>query len=210
RPPEDRNLFVDKFVWARDTGEVNVENLTVPAALVRLPVGKGHLILNAIRWDAAGRNQRRAQRFISSLLSALGAGFRGQAQTSVVEAERMTPQPNLPWFRREADHVYMGTSGYVEGRVHVAAAGRYRVWLWARGTPADDEYPIVALELNSKEIGRVECASDDWSPHLLTVELPAGEFILRLRFTNDRFSPTGDRNVWIDRLEFEQVGGEER
>lgn len=208
RPPEDRNLFVDKFVWARDTGDANLENLTVPAALVRLPVGKGNLILSAVRWDDAGRNQRRAQRFVSSLLTSLGARFRGQTRTSVVEAERMEPQPNLPWFRREADHVYMGSSGYMEGRVRVAAAGRYRVWLWARGTPADDEYPIVALELNGKEIGRVECASDDWSAHLLTVELPEGEFVLRLRFTNDRFGPTGDRNVWIDRLEFERVSEE--
>ncbi len=117
----------------------------------------------------------------------------------------MTPQPNLPWFRREVDHIYMGANGYVETKITVARAGRYRVGIWARGTPLKGVYPVAALELNGKGLGQVECRSDDWSVHFLTVDLPSGTYTLRLRFTNDAYEPVAgeDRNLWVDKLEFE-------
>ncbi len=208
RPPEDRNLWVDYFLLApvKEGTEV-VGGLTMPPALASVRVGQGQLVLNAIRWDEAGKNGRKAQRFIATLLTALGTRFRSAEAVSVVEAEWMTPQPNLPWFRREVDHIYMGASGYVEAKVTVARAGRYRVSIWARGTPLKGIYPVVALELNDKGLGQAECRSDDWSVHFLTVDLPAGTHTLRLRFTNDAYDPVAgeDRNLWVDKLEFEPL-----
>jgi len=204
-PPEDRNLYIDRYVIASVQDSTGNQALTTPPALVSLPQGKGRLVLSAIRWDEAGRHQSRAQRFIAGLLTALGARFQGRNPVSVVEAETMQPQPNLRYYRREADHIAMPASGYVETPLRIVADGRYRIGIVAKGEPAAGIYPIVALELNGREIGRVECTSDDWALHSIIANLPAGIFNLRLRFTNDLWLPEKgeDRNLWVDRIEFE-------
>jgi hypothetical protein len=138
-------------------------------------------------------------------MTVLGARFQGRAQVNVVEAETMNPQPNLRYYRREADHIAMPSSGYVETQIRVVTGGRYRIGVVAKGDPADGVYPIVALELNGREIGRVECKSDDWTIHYITTDLPEGTSNLRLRFTNDLWlqDKGEDRNLWVDRIEFE-------
>lgn len=205
RPPEDRNLWVDYFLLSPMKGEIVADILSSPPALVSVPVGKGRLILCSIRWDEAGGNARKAQRFFAALLTALGAKLRRPAELSVIEAELMKPQPNLQWFRKEADHIYMGTNGYVEGRVKIIKTGRYRIGVWAKGTALKGVYPIVALELDGEELGRVECRSDEWSVHFLTTKLPRGAYTLRLWFVNDSYDPISgeDRNLWVDKIEFE-------
>jgi hypothetical protein len=119
----------------------------------------------------------------------------------------MNPQPNLQWFRREMDHIYMGTNGYVEAKVKIVKGGKYRIGIWARGTAMKGVYPIVALEIDGKEIGRVECRSDEWSIHFVSADLPQGDYTFRLRFVNDAYDPTAgeDRNLWVDKIEFEPV-----
>lgn len=205
RPPEDRNLWVDYFLIVPVKEGSEIEVLTSPSTLVTVPLGKGKLILCSIRWDEGGRNERKAQRFISSLLTALGAKFRYHANISVIEAEQMTPQPNLQWFRRETDHIYMGTNGYVETTMKIVKVGRYRIGIWTKGTAMKGIYPIVSLELGDKTLGQVECKSDDWSVHFITAELPEGTHTLRLRFINDSYDPISgeDRNLWVDKIEFE-------
>jgi len=206
RPPEDRNLYIDHFLLSPDRAKTGIESLTVPPALVQVPVGKGQLVLGAIGWDEpSGKNRARARRFICSLLTALGARFAQPGTAGVVEAERLQPTPGIRYFQRREDHVAMATGGYVEGPVRIMRAGRYRVTVWAKGTPAKGVYPIVELSLGKRVLGQVQCASDDWDPHRLTANLPAGRFRLRVRFTNDRCEPPEDRNLWLDRIEFERL-----
>ncbi|MEW5718845.1 MAG: carbohydrate-binding domain-containing protein, partial [Chloroflexota bacterium] len=206
-PPEDRNLYVERYALVAMKAAATVEALTVPASLVSIPVGKGRIVLSAIRWDEPGRNAARAQRFIASLLTTLGATSRSRAQTSIVEAEAMTPMPNYRYFAPQGDFVTMVTNGYIETQVRVATAGKYRIGVMARGTPAAGVYPIVAFELNGKVIGQVECKSDGFSLHYVVADLPAGTFTLRVRYTNDlQLQDKGeDRNLYLDRLEFELV-----
>ena len=207
KPPEDRNLFVTQFVLGKGQAGTGMHALTMPAALVRMPMGAGQLVLSTIRWDAPGQNARRARRFMCSLLTALGARFRSRADVAVVEARTLHEQPDLPNFRRARDHVYMGSDGFIEGPVDVREPGRYRVYVWAKGTRVDGQYPIVVLSVGGKDIGRVECASDDWAPHQLDVHLPAGRADLRVSFVNDFYDPDtdADRNLWVDRLEFQPL-----
>ncbi len=201
---EDRNLWIDRFVIGAQTETSPLQNLTDPAALARYPIGKGGLILSAITWDEPGGNAGKANRFAASLLTALGARWRGQSKASRVEPEKMNPQPNLNWFRRESDHVYMGAGGTIEGPVRIEKAGRYHVDVWGKGTKGAGVYPIVVLDMGGAEIGRVEIKSDDWAPHSLAVDLPQGEKTLRLRFINDDAPAPEDRNLWLERLEFEK------
>ena len=102
----------------------------------------------------------------------------------------------------------MGSDGYIEGPIDVREAGQYRVRVWAKGTPAEGQYPIVVVSVGGKEVGRVECTGDDWSPHLLHVVLPVGRNRLRVSLVNDFYEPETDtdRNLWLDRLEFQPVG----
>ncbi|MCX7643609.1 MAG: hypothetical protein N2116_07380, partial [Armatimonadetes bacterium] len=101
--------------------------------------------------------------------------------------------------------IYMGANGYVETKIKVVKSGRYRIGVWARGTAMKGVYPIVSLELGDRELGQVECRSDDWSVHFVTANLPEGTRTFRLRFINDSYDPrTGeDRNLWVDKIEFE-------
>jgi hypothetical protein len=187
-----------------------LQNLTQPGALVRFPMGKGEWVLSAIRWDEAGAHAAKANRFASGLLHALEARFTAPAPTSTIELENFTPQPNFNWFRKEANGVYMGSGGYIEGAVRVIRAGRFRARIWGKGTPVQGVYPRVVLsvrqEPRSIPIGRVEIDSHDWAPHTFDVSLPAGEMTWRLRFVNDDARPPEDRNLWLDRIEFERIG----
>lgn len=203
-PPEDRNLYVDSFTLGRVEGESQIIGLTTPTTLVDVPIGQGHLLLNTVRWDEAGQNDRKAKKFFASLLTAIGAHFQWQTEVTVIEAESLKPQPNFKYFQKEADHILMATEGYVEGQIKIARAGQYQMGILAKGSPVKGTYPILAIELNGKSIGKIEITSDNWNLHTFTVELPEGTYKLGIRFTNDEWDPGKgeDRNVWIDWLSF--------
>lgn len=182
-----------------------IYNLTTPAALVRHPVGRGALLLSAIRWDEAGSSGLRAGRFISGLLTGLGARFRAPSPSSAVQTVSLEPQPGRPYFTRHADHVSMYAGGYIEGPVRVAQGGRYRVTVRGKGTSDAGVFPSVAFDLDDREIGRVEIKSSDWQGHATGIEMPPGAHTLRLRFTNDNAAAPEDRNLWLERLTFERL-----
>lgn len=204
-PPEDRNLWVQSFLLAKATDRENLELVTSPPALVSIPLGKGRLVLNSLRWEEppAG-NGLKARRFISSLLNALGATFAPRS-VSILKAEVMEPEGEIPFFRKEAGYVYLGGNGTLRSEVEVAREGDYRITIWARGTPVGGIYPVVVLEMDGKEIGRVECKGEDWSPHSLIAHLPPGRHVLRLSFINDEWRPPEDRNLWLSQIEFEAL-----
>jgi len=135
----------------------------------------------------------------------LGARFRGLHRPTVLEAEALDPNADIAAFYTAQDHVLLAANGYVGTPVRIAAAGKYRVVLWAKGSPAAGTYPIVSVQLNGKELSRIECASDSWSPHELVVYLPAGKATLRFAFINDLRRLPEDRNLWLDRIEVERV-----
>lgn len=205
-PPEDRNLWVESFLLAKGREGENIEVLTSPPALISLPIGKGRLVLSAIRWDEPpSGNGLKARRFISSLLTAFGARYMSSGRVSVIKAERFKPAGEYPFLRWEEGSIAMGTNATVQSEIEVAKAGKYRITIWARGTPAEGVYPIVVFEIDGREIGRVECKGEDWSPHSIIAELPAGKHIFSLSFINDLWRPPEDRNLWISRVEFEPL-----
>jgi len=202
---EDRNLYLDRIAFAKQSEDSSIEALTVPPALVRIPIGKGSLLLNAIRWDEPGGNALRADRFASALLGSLGARFRAQPPVAVLEAEALQPNPGIAAFVRTQDHVLFGANGYIEQSVRVAQQGRYRFVLWSKGTAVAGVYPVVSVQLNERELGRIECVGESWGPHDLLTDLPPGPAVLRFAFTNDARRPPEDRNLWLDRIEIEHI-----
>ncbi|HID07902.1 MAG TPA: hypothetical protein EYP10_12235, partial [Armatimonadetes bacterium] len=202
RPPQDRNMFVDKIAIGYVGERSDVVFITSPPSVVKIPVGDGAIVLNMLRWDEPPKNKNwiKAQRFILSLLMALGGKFTGGIAYDILEAEWMTPQEGMPWFRREAGYAYMGSNGYIEAKVEIAQPGRYTFKVVARGTQAGGEYPILKLTLDDRTLGEIKLRSDDWALYPLRVSLPKGVHRLRIHFTNDLYQPPEDRNVMIDKL----------
>ncbi|HUW61898.1 MAG TPA: glycoside hydrolase family 2 TIM barrel-domain containing protein [Candidatus Bathyarchaeia archaeon] len=201
-PPRAGDMAEALFVSAaKDSSAKSCLALTSPPALVSVPVGKGWLVVNAIRWDEPGANALRAGRFACSLLAALGGRFCVPAPVTVLEAEAMQPNPGIGAFTRAQDHVLMGANGYVEQAVKIAEPGSYRLGLHAKGTPVDGVFSIMAVQLDGNELGRVECASPSWSVFELLADLPAGDHVFRFAFINDARRPNEDRNLWLDRVE---------
>lgn len=198
-PPRSRDMAEVQFVPTAK-GPACVA-LTAPPALVCVPVGKGRLVLNSIRWDEPGANALRAGRFASSLLVALGGRFSVPAPVTVLEAEAMQPNPGIGAFTKKQDHVLFGANGHVEQAVKIAVPGPYRLRLHAKGTPVDGVFSIVAVLLDGNELGRVECASPSWGVFELRADLPEGEHVLRFAFVNDTRRANEDRNLWLDRVE---------
>ncbi|MGC9317345.1 MAG: carbohydrate-binding domain-containing protein [Armatimonadota bacterium] len=201
RPPdEDRNLHLRSILLARDEAQRGVTFLTSPPAVAVFDAGPGRVVVDNINWAEAERNTRKAARYICGLLTGLGARFSAGAGT-VIEAESLEHDPEMSWYRAERGYAYLGDVGYIEGTVRCETAGRYILRIIASGTPAEGEFPIIALSLDGRELGQVQLQAEGWLAYPMEVTLTEGEHTLRLSFTNDLHAPPEDRNLMIDRIE---------
>jgi hypothetical protein len=200
-PAEDRNLFFDKLLVARDEPlHDGAVFLTTPPAIAKLSRGQGAIIIDQVKWDTERRNGTKAARYICGLLTELGARFTAPA-AEYIEAEAMDPKPDMPHFRRDATSARLGSNGYIETPFQCASSGRYVFALVAGGTPAHGEYPIVELQVDGSTVGTVTLESEAMSSYPLEVGLTEGRHQLRLLFTNDLHDPPEDRNLQVDRVE---------
>jgi len=198
---EDRNLTVEKLLIARDEKPGDVAFLTNPPAVAVIRRGKGILVIDQLKWDTEEANARKAARYASSLLTALGGDFASRPSWAI-ECETMTPQPGMPWFHADATAAHLGCSGWIKGPIQVAAVGRYTMEIVASGSPAEKVYPHIDVALDGKKIGEVQLTTGGWRPYPLAVELPAGQHELLLAFTNDLNVGGEDRNLSLDKVVF--------
>jgi hypothetical protein len=196
-PREDRNLYVDRVLIARDENS-RVQFLTSPAALAVAPLGRGLVVIDQLRWDTEERNARKAARYACGLAAALGGDFQSRPGVTI-ECEQMTPQPGMPFFSNQGSFASLACSGYIEREIQVAAAGSYTLELVATGTPAAGVYPLVAVAIDGRQVGQVQLTSGSWRPYFLDLDLPPGGHRLRLAFTNDLNVAGEDRNLMLDR-----------
>ncbi|MCR4412759.1 MAG: hypothetical protein NUV77_10080, partial [Thermoguttaceae bacterium] len=200
-PREDRNLYVEKLLVAKDDDPHQVRFLTSPPASAAIGGFRGRLVIDQIRWDTEQENGRKAARYATSLLTALGGDF-APRQGVTIECEHMKPQPGMPFFSNEGGRVVLACNGYVKTPIQVAAAGRYVVELVAAGTPAAGVFPLVEIHLDGQKAGRVQLASRSWRSYPMTLDLPAGRHELSLHFVNDYSSAAEDRNLMLDKAAF--------
>jgi hypothetical protein len=200
RPPlEDRNLYVDRVLIAPDNEDDGVEFLTSPAALAVARLGKGLVVWDEITWDTEEANARKATRLAGSLLTALGAEFTTRIGATI-EAERMTPQPNMPFFSNSGTCASLACSGYIASPVRVATPGTYQLELTAAGTSAAGVFPLVDVLIDGRSVGTIQLTCGDWRPYWISLELPQGDHELRLAFTNDLNTGGEDRNLRLDKV----------
>ncbi|HPD16363.1 MAG TPA: carbohydrate-binding domain-containing protein [Planctomycetota bacterium] len=198
---EDRNLIVDKLLIARHEKKGDLLFLTTPPAVACLPRGEGLLVLDFLRWDTEERNARKAARYASTLLAALGGDFADRPSWAI-ECETMSPQPDMGWFRADNTAAHLACNGWIKTPIEVAVAGRYTMELVAGGTPAQGVYPDVEISVDGKKAGEVQLTGGGLRPYPVAIDLPAGKHELALRFTNDLNVGGEDRNLTLDKVVF--------
>ena len=198
---EDRNLIVDKLLIARHEKKSDLVFLTTPPAVVAKRVGKGLLVIDQLRWDTEERNARKAARYASTLLAALGGDFADRPSWAI-ECETMTPQPDMGWFHADSTAAHFGCNGWIKTPIEVAAAGRYTIEVVAGGTPCQGVYPHVEIGIDGKKAGEVQLTGGGLRPYPVAIELPAGKHELALAFTNDLNVGGEDRNLTLDKVVF--------
>jgi len=198
---EDRNMYLEKMLVARDERAGEVCFLTSPAAVAAIPRGKGTVVFDMLPWDTEENNGRKAARYAAALLTALGGQFPPRLGT-LFECEQMTPQSGMPFFSNKGSHAAMACNGFIETPIEVAVAGSYGMELVASGSPAAGVYPLVEVVLDDRTIGRVQLTSGGWRSYFVEVALPAGKHNLRLVFVNDLNVGGEDRNVMLDKVTF--------
>jgi hypothetical protein len=175
--------------------------LTSPPAVAAVRVGKGLVVIDQLRWDTEERNARKAARYASTLLAALGGDFADRPSWAI-ECETMTPQPDMGWFHADGSAAHFGCNGWIKTPIEVAAAGRYTMEVVAGGTAAQGVYPHVEVRIDGKKAVKVQLTSGGLRPYPVAIELPAGKHELSLAFTNDLNVGGEDRNLTLDKVVF--------
>ena len=171
-PRADRmaDAVFGRVATAPDDNRDDVRFLTAPAALAVTRCGQGLVVWDQIVWDTEEQNARKATRFAGSLLTALGAEFTLRAGT-VVEAERMTPQPGVPHFSNTGSFASMACSGYIATPVRVVTAGQYVLEVVAAGSSAAGIYPEIDVLVDGQSAGTIHLTSADWRAVLVAVRV---------------------------------------
>jgi hypothetical protein len=198
-PREDRNLEVDRVLVVRDRRADDTVFLTSPPAVAMQSRGAGKVVFDRIRWDTEQANGRKAARYACSLLTALEGDFMPRSAVTL-ECERMTPQPEMKHYRADGSTAYMACNGYIKTTIQVAQSRRYAAELVAAGDDSDGICPLVEVHVDGKKIAQVQLTTEGWRSYPLEFELTRGEHELALWFVNDRSSPSGDRNLRLDKL----------
>ncbi len=86
---EEPNLFLTQIQWGRESDDSPTTLLTQPAAVAQARLGNGLVILDEIMWETEIQNATKAQRYASTLLTALGAAMT-LPLTLAIEAAAMT------------------------------------------------------------------------------------------------------------------------
>jgi len=200
-PHEDRNLYVDKVLIAREDSTSGVRFLTSPAGLTIVQRGHGSVLLDQLAWDTEEANGRKAARLVSSLLTELGGDFARPPGTTI-RCDEMTPQPGMLHFSNQGGSAALACNGYVQTPLQVAETGRYTLEMVASGTSAQGVYPLVEVQLDGVKVSQVQLTAGNWRSYYLDVDLAAGDHELRLVFVNDVNVGGEDRNLKLDRVVF--------
>ena len=202
-PDEDRNALVAGAQLAPAVPlPDDLAPLTDPVALYVIRHGEGVYLIDGINWQEPGRNAAKASRLLCTLLANAGVQMTVASRGTPVSLADFTLDPDLRHVRNDEQGIYIGDSGWVEGRARFAQGGRYAVILEARGTEADGEFPEIELSIDGELVAAQHLQAAGWEDMVFGADIAAGERVIRLRFTNDFYDTALhlDRNLWIRRL----------
>jgi hypothetical protein len=160
--------------------------------------GSGLVILDEILWEEETLNARKAGRYVSTLLTGLGAAMR-QPFVLGVEAESMS-NVNISVCSVHNGIVNVGSNGRIETPIRFDSTGSYTFDLTASGTIATNIWPLVAILIDGATQQVFSVTSTAMSHYVFPISVVAGQHTVALVFLNDYYAPPEDRNVAYDRL----------
>ena len=198
-PPEDRNLYLDQVQYGFDTQTSPVSILTKPGAIAQVRHGRGWVLLDEIAWDTEARNQVKAGRVASSLLTGLGAAMHLPPGLRLEATEMRNVNVNA--YSTNNGLAQLASNGRIETTVTFTSTGTYAFDLTAHGTPAAGGWPVVELRLNGANRKSITVTNTGSGHYASNFPVNAGTYVLALAFVNDVYvSPAEDRNVAIESL----------
>ncbi len=201
---EDRNVRLERVVYG-PTPPLKSKSLLAPALLVKVPIGKGFLLLDQIRWAEDDSNPEKASRYISNLLTNLGCPFGSRSSGIAIDPATMEPRRDFRFSRGSDGAAYLGSNGTIARPVRFAASGEYELAVQVSGTEAGGELPIVQIGLDDHPIGDIQLDKTGWHTLRLKTAIAEGEHDVSLSFTNDFYDPPADRNLRIRSLTIRPV-----
>lgn len=199
---QDRNVWV-KDVCIQPAGDVfkGLDLHAAPAALASMPIGKGRLVIDTVRWDQPEpTNLAAAERFAHGVLLKLGARATRYPIASV-EAEVMYTG-GAPLIKPAGGTLAFGTEGAACIAIACERPGRYVLRVIACGTKAAHEWPLMGVRLNGKEMGKIRVDSAATRAFDVALDLNRQAYTLEVAFLNDYYrGPSEDRNLYLDRIE---------
>lgn len=128
------------------------------------------------------------------------------AQSTCVEAETLNitggalydPNSIILWGEN-------GT-GTAQGPVNIPNAATYVVNAIVFGSPLGGIWPNMQVQIDGNTIGQVDVGASDWrTVNVANMPIASGIRQLKLIFTNDAYDAGEDRNLYIDKVCFEQA-----
>ncbi|MFO1476471.1 MAG: carbohydrate-binding domain-containing protein [Verrucomicrobiota bacterium] len=198
-PPEDRNLYLEQVQWGQDTGSGPAILLSRPGCLAQLKSGAGVLLLDEIAWDVETQNSVKASRYISSLLTGLGASFRSRLAVTV-QAETMT-NVNISAWNISGGLFQAYSDGRIQTAVNFSTAGNYVFDVVAGGTGALGVLPQIGITIDGVLKTNWFLTTTGMAHYLVSISVPAGTHAVGLAFLNDAYAPPEDRNAYFDQVQ---------
>ena len=103
---------------------------------------------------------------------------------------------------RDGEHVYedgkMFWNGTLDARLEIPE-GEAVISIKAKGSPANDIWPYMIVELDGKEIDEIFVDSPEWKEYVFKINTYAGVHVLSITFENDggNWERKQDRNLYI-------------
>ena len=197
-PPEARNLFLDQILWGRDADNNPATLLTRPGAVAQDRRGNGLVILDEIEWDTETQNATAAGRYVSKLLTGLGAAF--QPLPGVTVAAGTMTNVNVNAYYTSGGIAYVNSNGRIETTVNFTAAGNYTFTIVTGGTAAAGVLPQIGVTVDGNSRTNFFLTTTNFATYTVTLFLTAGTHTIGLAFLNDYYAPPEDRNAIFSRL----------
>jgi hypothetical protein len=197
-PPEDRNLFLDQILWGSDADTNPATLLTRPGAVAQDRRGSGLVVLDEITWDTETQNATKAGRYISRLLTGLGAAFQSVPGVSVVPGTMTNVNVNA--YNTSGGIAYLNSNGRIETTLSFTTAGNYTFTIVAGGMAAAGVLPQVGVTVDGSSRTNFFLTSTNPTTYIVTLSLTAGTHAIGLAFLNDYYAPPEDRNAFFSQL----------
>lgn len=192
-PNEDRNLFLAQIEWGRDSDSDPTTLLTQPGAIAQVRRGNGLIILDEIMWETEVQNATKAGRYVSTLLTGLGAAMTSPLALGL-EATAMT-NVNVLFSAVAGNVLWIDSNGYMQTPVRFTATGNYTFDVVAGGTAAAGVLPQIALVVDGINQTNFFVTSTNLTHYPVTLAITAGIHTIGLAFLNDYYAPPEDRNA---------------